>query len=175
MSSLFISGGIVIDPAKKEKFSADVLLENGLIDGSADSYFGHLAAKDNAHTALAGYVEWLSYTFNKTEPRLMIWMTKGDLDPDNYGEEVVFTDVKIIIDEGWIPGGYKNEEGEDVSSRAVKEKLRELVKNEDPHNPLSDDKLARLLNDDGLPVARRTIAKYRELLGIPNTRLRKKY
>lgn len=88
----------------------DVLLENGLIDGSADSYFGQLAAKDNAHTALAGYVEWLSYTFNKTEPRLTIWMTKGDLDPDNYGEEVVFTDVKIIIDEGWIPEGYKNED-----------------------------------------------------------------
>ena len=75
----------------------------------------------------------------------------------------------------FFAGGYKNEEGEDVSSRAVKEKLRELVKNEDPHNPLSDDKLARLLNDDGLPVARRTIAKYRELLGIPNTRLWKKY
>ncbi|MBQ7207460.1 MAG: RNA polymerase factor sigma-54 [Lentisphaeria bacterium] len=75
----------------------------------------------------------------------------------------------------FFSGGYKSSEGEDVASRAVQEKLRELVAQEDPRDPLSDDKLAKLLREEGLDVARRTIAKYRELLRIPSSRLRKQY
>ena len=75
----------------------------------------------------------------------------------------------------FFSGGYKNDDGEDVAARAVQEKLRELVAGEDPRDPLSDDKLAKLLNESGLSVARRTIAKYRDLLKIPSSRLRKQY
>ena len=75
----------------------------------------------------------------------------------------------------FFSSGFVNNDGEDVAARAVQEKIRSLIRAEDPHNPLSDDKLARLLAGDGLNVARRTIAKYRDILKIPSTRLRKKY
>ena len=75
----------------------------------------------------------------------------------------------------FFSGGYRNDEGEDVASRAVQQKIRELVASEDPGDPLSDDKLAKLLNESGLSVARRTIAKYRDILRIPSSRLRKQY
>ncbi|MBR7104612.1 MAG: RNA polymerase factor sigma-54 [Lentisphaeria bacterium] len=63
----------------------------------------------------------------------------------------------------------------DLSARAVQEKLRQLVESEDPRNPLSDEKLAALLNEQGLDIARRTVAKYRDILHIPGARLRKKF
>ena len=75
----------------------------------------------------------------------------------------------------FFSGGYRNDEGEDVAARAVQQKIRELVSGEDPRDPLSDDKLAKLLGESGLSVARRTIAKYREILRIPSSRLRKQY
>ena len=75
----------------------------------------------------------------------------------------------------FFSSGFKSDDGGDVASRAVQEKIRELVAGEDPKNPLSDDKIAQLLVKDGVNVARRTIAKYRDILKIPSTRLRKKY
>lgn len=75
----------------------------------------------------------------------------------------------------FFSSGFKSEEGEDVAARAVQEKIRALIAAEDPHDPLSDEKLAQLLAADGLNVARRTIAKYRDILKIPSTRLRKKF
>lgn len=67
-----------------------------------------------------------------------------------------------------------NEDG-DVSTRKIKEKLRELIENEDKTEPLSDQQLADELNKISLSVARRTVAKYREQLGFSTARLRKKY
>ena len=75
----------------------------------------------------------------------------------------------------FFSGGYKNAEGEDVSSRGVKEKIRELIANEDPRKPLSDAAIAGQLSSDGLDVARRTVAKYRESMNIPATNLRRKH
>ena len=75
----------------------------------------------------------------------------------------------------FFSGGFKSGEGEDIAARAVQEKIRTLIAAEDPHDPLSDEKLAQLLAADGLNVARRTIAKYRDILKIPSTRLRKKF
>ena len=63
--------------------------------------------------------------------------------------------------------------GEEVSTREVKKKLQDLIEQEDKRKPLSDDKLAKLLKEQGYNIARRTVAKYREQLGIPVARLRK--
>ena len=63
--------------------------------------------------------------------------------------------------------------GEEVSSREVKKILSDYISAEDKHKPLPDEKLMKLLNDKGYNIARRTIAKYREQLGIPVARLRK--
>ncbi len=75
----------------------------------------------------------------------------------------------------FFTGGYQNTDGEDVSSSAVKEYIREAVKNENPVHPLSDQKIAEDLKKKGLDVARRTVAKYREELGIPSSQGRKQY
>ncbi len=69
--------------------------------------------------------------------------------------------------------GISTDSGEDVSSREVKNILKELIDNEPKINPLSDDKLEKMLNDRGYNIARRTVAKYREQLNIPVARLRK--
>lgn len=66
------------------------------------------------------------------------------------------------------------ESGEDVSSKIVKEKIREMINNEDKANPFSDDKITHLMNEAGFSIARRTVAKYRESLKIPKATLRRK-
>ncbi|MFO7790046.1 MAG: RNA polymerase factor sigma-54 [Bacteroidota bacterium] len=65
------------------------------------------------------------------------------------------------------------EDGEEVSTREVKNILLELIENEDKQKPLTDEKLAELLKEKGYKIARRTIAKYREQLNIPVGRMRK--
>ncbi len=67
----------------------------------------------------------------------------------------------------------KNEQGEDVSTREIKKILETVIKNEEKRKPLTDDKLAAILKEKGYPIARRTVAKYREQLAIPVARLRK--
>ncbi|HEY9220023.1 MAG TPA: RNA polymerase factor sigma-54 [Lutibacter sp.] len=67
----------------------------------------------------------------------------------------------------------KNDQGEDVSTREIKNILETVIKEEDKKKPLTDDKLAIILKEKGYPIARRTIAKYREQLDIPVARLRK--
>ena len=63
--------------------------------------------------------------------------------------------------------------GEEVSTREVKKILQEGIDGEEKRRPLTDEKLAQLLKDKGYNIARRTVAKYREQLGIPVARLRK--
>ena len=67
----------------------------------------------------------------------------------------------------------KNSKGEDVSTKEIKMILDEVIKNEDKTNPLTDTKLMDLLKQRGYPIARRTVAKYREQMSIPVARLRK--
>lgn len=67
----------------------------------------------------------------------------------------------------------KNEQGEDVSTKEIKKILETVIKDEAKRKPLTDDKLAAILKEKGYPIARRTVAKYREQLGIPVARLRK--
>ncbi len=68
----------------------------------------------------------------------------------------------------------KNDQGEDVSTREIKKILEIVIEEENKKKPLTDEKLATLLKEKGYPIARRTVAKYREQLDIPVARLRKK-
>lgn len=67
----------------------------------------------------------------------------------------------------------QTESGEEVSSKEVKQILSDSVAAEDKRKPVTDDALAAILKEKGYPIARRTVAKYREMLGIPVARLRK--
>lgn len=68
----------------------------------------------------------------------------------------------------------KNDQGEDVSTLEIKKILQNIVESEDKSKPYPDDQLADILKEKGYPIARRTIAKYRDLLDIPVARMRKK-
>lgn len=70
--------------------------------------------------------------------------------------------------------GMQTDSGEDVSTREIKVILRQHIEKENPDNPLTDLQLTDILNRKGYPIARRTVAKYREQLNIPVARLRKK-
>jgi RNA polymerase sigma-54 factor len=67
-----------------------------------------------------------------------------------------------------------NDQGEEVSTREIKKILETVIEEEDKKKPLTDEKLAKILKEKGYPIARRTVAKYREQLDIPVARLRKK-
>lgn len=69
--------------------------------------------------------------------------------------------------------GITNEEGEEVSTREIKKILQDCVADENKAKPLTDEELMIVLKEKGYPIARRTVAKYREQLGIPVARLRK--
>ena len=69
--------------------------------------------------------------------------------------------------------GYTTEEGEELSIREIKQLLKESVEHENKENPYNDDELADILKEKGYPVARRTVAKYRQQLNIPTARLRR--
>ncbi len=70
--------------------------------------------------------------------------------------------------------GVDSARGENVSSLVVKERIRKLVDSEDAEHPLSDSKIMKLLQREGIRLARRTVAKYREELGIPSSEKRKR-
>ncbi|AOS83580.1 RNA polymerase sigma-54 factor [Chlorobaculum limnaeum] len=74
----------------------------------------------------------------------------------------------------FFSGALSTDEGEELSSRIIKQQLRELIEAENPAEPLSDDRLGELLGEKGVKIARRTVAKYREQMQIPVARLRKK-
>jgi RNA polymerase sigma-54 factor len=69
--------------------------------------------------------------------------------------------------------GLQTETGEEVSTREIKKILQDFIENEDKRKPLTDDRLAAILQEKGYHIARRTVAKYREQLNIPVARLRK--
>lgn len=91
----------------------------------------------------------------------------------------VASSKSIQTDFGTIPlkyffsEGISTDSGEEVSSREVKQIIKDLIDAEDKNKPYSDDKLEELLNQKGYNIARRTVAKYREQLNIPVARLRR--
>ncbi len=96
------------------------------------------------------------------------------------------TTVSRAVDDKWVQtprgifplkrffgGGTKTESGEEVAWETIKQKLLEIVGNEDKSNPLSDEDLVNKLAEAGYPVARRTVTKYRKMLNIQSSRQRK--
>jgi RNA polymerase sigma-54 factor len=75
----------------------------------------------------------------------------------------------------FFSGGTTNAEGEDMSWDAVKEKLKIIIDNEDKMNPLNDDEIVEKLKEQGIELARRTVAKYRKNLNIPTARQRREF
>jgi RNA polymerase sigma-54 factor len=74
----------------------------------------------------------------------------------------------------FFSSSLKSAEGEDLSARGIKATIEQLITAEDPHRPLTDQALAEHLERDGVQIARRTVAKYREQLGVLPARLRKR-
>jgi RNA polymerase sigma-54 factor len=69
--------------------------------------------------------------------------------------------------------GMMNEDGEEVSTRIIKLKIKKLIEEEDSHNPITDDQVVKILIKDGIKLSRRTVAKYRDQMSIPGSRERK--
>ena len=69
--------------------------------------------------------------------------------------------------------GMMNEEGEEVSTRILKLKIKKMIEDEDTKKPLTDDQIAKLLSKEGVKLSRRTVAKYRDQMQIPGSRERK--
>jgi RNA polymerase sigma-54 factor len=87
--------------------------------------------------------------------------------------KAIQTDFGIYPLKYFFSEGISTDSGEEVSSREVKQIIKEIIESEDKDKPYSDDKLEKILNDKGYNIARRTVAKYREQLNIPVARLRK--
>lgn len=85
----------------------------------------------------------------------------------------VQTHARVLPLRHFFSEGYASGEGAEVSARQVQARIKKLVGEEDPRHPLSDEALCRLLADGGFDVSRRTVAKYRDRMGIPVARLRR--
>ena len=96
------------------------------------------------------------------------------------------TTVSRAVDDKWVQtprgifplkrffgGGTQTSTGEEVAWETIKQKLLDIIGNEDKENPLSDEDLVTKLSESGYPVARRTVTKYRKMLGIQSSRQRK--
>lgn len=75
----------------------------------------------------------------------------------------------------FFSGGTETESGDSMSWTAVQAKLEQLIAEEDKSNPLNDDELVDKLKENGIEIARRTVAKYRKQLNIPSARQRKEF
>jgi RNA polymerase sigma-54 factor len=80
--------------------------------------------------------------------------------------------IKLI--KSFFSEGITNDQGIEVSTIEIKKELQVIIDNEDKTKPLTDDQLTKIINKKGYPIARRTVAKYREMIGSPVARLRKK-
>ena len=69
--------------------------------------------------------------------------------------------------------GMTNEDGEEVSTRIIKLRIKKLIEEEDSHNPITDDQVVKILFREGIKLSRRTVAKYRDQMSIPGSRERK--
>jgi len=74
----------------------------------------------------------------------------------------------------FFTSGLETESGEDVSNQMIKQRIKDIIAAEDSKKPLNDDRIAAMVGSEGVKIARRTVAKYREQMGIPIARLRKK-
>lgn len=87
----------------------------------------------------------------------------------------VFTPQGIFELKYFFNSSISRIHGEAMASASVQDKIKRIIQNEDPKKPLSDDKIAKILNDSDINIARRTVAKYREVLGLLSSNKRKQY
>ncbi|MDE3216760.1 MAG: RNA polymerase sigma-54 factor, partial [Gemmatimonadota bacterium] len=74
----------------------------------------------------------------------------------------------------FFSSGLTTTDGEDVSARGIRAQIEKLIKDEDARNPLTDQEIVEILNRQGVQIARRTVAKYRDQLGVLSARMRKR-
>jgi RNA polymerase sigma-54 factor len=89
-------------------------------------------------------------------------------------EKFVQTPRGVLPLKFFFSSGLSTTSGEDVSARGIKAKIETLVSNEDPKRPLTDQAIVNILKEEGVQIARRTVAKYRDQLGILSARMRKR-
>lgn len=130
--------------------------------------------------AILEYQERYFYEGDETRMRPMILKDiadKTDLDISTISRVVnskyIQTHFGIYALKYFFSEGMQTESGEEVSTREIKKILQGCIENEDKRKPLTDDRLSAILNEKGYHIARRTVAKYREQLGLPVARLRK--
>jgi len=75
----------------------------------------------------------------------------------------------------FFQSGLGNVNGTMTSAESIKKMIRETIEEEDPYNPLSDQKIAAILKQKGISISRRTVTKYREEMGILSSTKRKRY
>lgn len=90
-------------------------------------------------------------------------------------EKYLMTPRGIVPLRSFFSGGLATDSGEDVSANAVKATIGEIIAGEDKAKPLSDEAIVKQLKDRGIEIARRTVAKYRDQLGVPTARMRKQF
>jgi RNA polymerase sigma-54 factor len=90
-------------------------------------------------------------------------------------EKYLMTPRGIVPLRSFFSGGLSTESGEDVSANSVKATIEEIISSEDKAKPLSDEAIVKQLQDRGIEIARRTVAKYRDQLGLPTARMRKQF
>ena len=125
--------------------------------------------------------------------RQRLWFSEGEvLKPMIYKDvaEVVGVDISTIsrvVNSKYVQtefgvhslkrfftSGLETESGEDVSNQVIKRRIKDIIEAEDSKKPLNDDKIAAMVGGQGVKIARRTVAKYREQMSIPIARMRKK-
>jgi len=89
-------------------------------------------------------------------------------------EKFVQTPRGVLPLKFFFSSGLSTTGGEDVSARGIKDQIQKLVENEDPKHPLTDQAIVNILKESGVHIARRTVAKYRDQLGVLSARMRKR-
>jgi RNA polymerase sigma-54 factor len=89
-------------------------------------------------------------------------------------EKFVQTPRGVLPLKFFFSSGLATAEGDDVSARGIKAQLQKLVQEEDPRHPLTDQAIVNILRESGVQIARRTVAKYRDQLGVLSARMRKR-
>ncbi len=89
-------------------------------------------------------------------------------------EKFVQTPRGVLPLKFFFSSGLSTTDGEDVSARGIKDQIQKLVQNEDPKHPLTDQAIVNILKQNGVNIARRTVAKYRDQLGVLSARMRKR-
>ena len=184
LPSLRIAASFAADtPVEKKKAGAEQA--NAFIRQRRDEAAGFMRALSMRQTTLfrvmSAIMQWQREFFLTEDPATLRPMILKDIS-EKTGDDISVisraTQGKYVAtNRGVYPLRFffnEPRDGDEISSPGVMAKLRELIENEDPSKPLTDEALTRALADEGINIARRTVAKYRERMGIPIGRMRKR-